>query len=183
MNLKQWLTAQFPQFFPEDPETVILENKLCHFYRELRKQEDTILPRLPQDFDERLLRILSATPLDPKPNSSFAPFALWENRKVQYSLSFALAACVVFVLSSRMGQTEDPANGTAGVVLDSNSNYLSEPSSIRLTATDEKQILVDHLKAAPNAVYSLRELEVYYRNSGREQAAEELRFLIDSIER
>lgn len=184
MNLKNWLRAQYPSLFSDEPETVVLENKICNLFQEVRKKEETILPRMSADFDKRLLNLLEAVPLDKQQSIGLREYLReWmENRSVQYSLSAIMVVSLVFVVFGRYNQQTNIVSDSAGVVIEENTSYLNEPTSIDLSESYQKRVLVDRLKSAPNSVYGLRELELYYEKTGRGQAASEIRYLINSIE-
>ncbi|TGM53859.1 hypothetical protein EHQ91_02355 [Leptospira biflexa] len=184
MNLKDWFRAQYPGLFPEDTDSVVLENKICSFFQHMKEKEDTILPRMSKDFDVRLLNLLESVSIDqPTAKSSFSLRDLLENRTVQYSFSAVMAVSLVFVLMNRtQSETTFTKNDSAGVVIEQN-NYQYEPTSIDLSESYQKRVLLDHLRSAPGSVYGLRELELYYEKTGRDAAAEELHLLIESVER
>lgn len=185
MNLKDWFRAQYPGLFPEDTDSVVLENKICSLFQHMREKEDTILPRMSKDFDVRLLNLLESVSIDrpTEKNSFFSLRDLIENRTVQYSFSAVMAVSLVFVLMNRsQSETSFTKNDSAGVVIEQN-NYQYEPTSIDLSESYQKRVLLDHLRSAPGSVYGLRELELYYEKIGRDAAAEELHLLIESVER
>ncbi|TGK78614.1 hypothetical protein EHQ24_18735 [Leptospira noumeaensis] len=186
MSLKDWFRSQYPGLFPEETDNVVLENKICSLFQRVKEKEDTILPRMSKDFDTRLFNLLESVTID-KPNQkiSFTFRDLVENRTVQYSFSAVMALSLVFVLATRNSQeptTLAGTNDTAGVVIEQN-NYQYEPTSLDLNESYQKRMLLDRLRSAPGSVYGLRELELYYEKTGRESSADELRLLIESIER
>ncbi|TGL90983.1 hypothetical protein EHQ68_01430 [Leptospira congkakensis] len=185
MNLKDWFRSQYPALFPEETDNVVLENKICSLFQRVKEKEDTILPRMSKDFDTRLFNLLESVTID-KPNQkiSFTFRDLIENRTVQYSFSAVMALSLVFILVSRSSQEPTLAGNqdTAGVVIEQN-NYQYEPTSLDLNESYQKRVLLDRLRSAPGAVYGLRELELYYEKTGRESSADELRLLIESVER
>ncbi|MDF3819189.1 hypothetical protein P3G55_04730 [Leptospira sp. 96542] len=184
MNLRNWLRAQYPYLFTDEPESVILENKICNLFQEVRKKEETILPRMSNDFDTRLLNVLQSTPIEAKNLPVSATLREWfENRSVQYSFSAVMALSLVFVLVGRMNQDQTPVSDSAGVVIEQNTSYMNEPASIDMSENYQKRMLVDHLRSNPDALGGLKELETYYTRTGRESAAEEIHFLIESVER
>lgn len=184
MNLKNWLRAQYPSLFHDETETVVLENKICTLFQEVRKKEETLLPRMNSDFETRLLNVLQSVPLDKPQSASYLEILRdWsENKSIQYSLSAAMAVSLVFVVFGRYNPQSSSVSESAGVVIEENTSYLNEPTSVDLSETYQKRILVDRLKSAPNSVYGLRELQGYYEKTGRGQAAEEIRYLINSVE-
>ncbi|XDD55940.1 hypothetical protein AB3N62_10685 [Leptospira sp. WS4.C2] len=184
MNLKDWFRSQYPGLFPEETDNVVLENKICSLFQHVKVKEDTILPRMSKDFDTRLLNLLESVSFDkPSQKISLTFRDLIENRTVQYSFSAVMALSLVFVLVSRTSQEQTfSGNDSAGVVIEQN-NYQNEPTSIDLGESYQKRELLDHLRSAPGAVYGLRELELYYEKTGRDSAADELRLLIESVER
>ncbi|PJZ86625.1 LIMLP_12425 family protein [Leptospira harrisiae] len=185
MSLKDWFRSQYPGLFTDETDNVVLENKICSLFQHVKEKEDTILPRMSEDFDTRLFNLLESVTID-KPNQkiSFTFRDLVENRTVQYSFSAVMALSLVFVLATRNSQEPTLAgnNDSAGVVIEQN-NYQYEPTSLDLNESYQKRVLLDRLRSAPGAVYGLRELELYYEKTGRESSADELRLLIESVEK
>ncbi|GBF49644.1 hypothetical protein LPTSP4_11600 [Leptospira ryugenii] len=181
MKLSTWLRIRYPQFFTESKESVVLDNCLCSSFREKRQKEETILPRMSQDFDTRLLALLREEKIAPIDEQISFVRRWLENRNLQYSVSFAMVLTLALVLVSRYSSQESRLPDTAGVVLE-NSSYLNEPTSMELSDSHHKRVFVDSLKRDPASIQGLKGLEVYYQKTGRGSAAEEVRLLIESAE-
>jgi hypothetical protein len=150
-------------------------------FSEKRKKEETILPRMSDDFDKRLMNLLQNEKLEQSPDTFSSLRNLFENRNLQYSFSAVLVVTLTFVMVSRYNKGESTITESAGVVLE-NSSYLNEPASIDLSENRERKTLIDHIKSEPGSVKGLRELEQYYQKTGRGSAAEEVHFLIEQAE-
>ncbi len=181
MNIRTWLQARYPQLFTESRETVIVENCLCSMFSEKRKKEETILPRMSEDFDKRLLNLLQNEKLEQSPETYSSLRNLFENRNLQYSFSAVLLVTLTFVTLTRMGKNESTIPESAGVILE-NSSYLNEPASIDLSENYQRKVLIDHIRKEPTSIEGLRELELYYQKTGRGSAADEVHYLINEAE-
>ncbi|TGN20186.1 LIMLP_12425 family protein [Leptospira idonii] len=183
MNIRNWLRAQYPHLFPDEKESVVLESRLCNLFSEVRKKEDTIMPRMSNDFDTRLANLLQNEKLEPLSSPSYSALRnILENKRFQYSFSAAMLVSLVFVMVSRYSPGESNSLDSAGVVLD-NTSYLNEPTSIDFSNRDQTKVLVDRLKNEPASIHGLKELEAYYSQTGRGNVAEEIHYLIEAAER
>jgi len=150
-------------------------------FSEKKKKEETILPRMSDDFDKRLMILLQNEKIE-QPAETFSTLRnLFENRNLQYSFSAVLVITLAFVTVSRLNKNESTLNESAGVVLE-NTSYLNEPASIDLSENYQRKILIDHIKKEPGSIGGLRELELYYQKTGRGSAADEVHFLINEAE-
>lgn len=180
MNIRNWLRAQYPHIFSDEKESVVLESHLCNLFTELRKKEETIMPRMSSDFDTRLANLLQSERIEsPSANRFLFIKNVLENRNLQYSFSTVMLLSLVIVFASRYSSTETKLNDSAGVVID-NTSYLNEPTSIDLSAGSQKQEFINRLKTEPTSISGLKELETYYLNTGRGSAAEEIHYLIEA---
>jgi hypothetical protein len=181
MNIKNWLNARYPHLFTESKETVVIENCLCSLFSEKRKKEEKVLPHLSGDFDTRLMNLLQNEKIEQSTESYSILRNIFENRNLQYSLSAVMVVTLTFVMVSRYNKNESTLNESAGVVLE-NTSYLDAPTSIDLSENYQRKMLVDKIKSEPASLMGLRELEEYYKKTGRAGAAEEIHFLIESAE-
>ena len=181
MNIITWLQARYPELFSESKENVKLENSICCMFSEKRKKEETIMPRLSEDFDKRLFNLLQNEKITPSSERESILRNLFENRNIQYSFSAVMILSLTFVMVSRYSKNESTLPESAGVVLE-NSSYLNEPTSIDLSESYQRKILVDHIRKEPASIQGLKELETYYHKTGRESAADEVHFLINAAE-
>jgi hypothetical protein len=181
MNITTWLQVRYPQLFTESKESVVLDHCLCNVFSEKRKKVETILPRMSEDFDKRLLNLLENEKIENVESSYSVVRSLFDNRKLQYSFSAVMVLTLTFVMVGKVNKSETRINESAGVILE-NSSYLNEPTSIDLSENYQKKILVDHIKNDPASIYGLKELELYYQKTGRGSAAEEVHYLINAAE-
>ncbi|TGL58165.1 hypothetical protein EHQ58_12355 [Leptospira ognonensis] len=181
MNIATWLRARYPQLFTESHESVVVENCLCSMFSEKRKKEETILPRMSDDFDTRLMNLLQNEKIEQAPETFSTLRNLVENRNLQYSFSAVLVITLAFVSVSRLNKNESSLQESAGVVLE-NTSYLNEPASIDLSDNYQRKALIDHIKKEPGSIGGLRELELYYEKTGRGTAAKEIHYLIGEAE-
>lgn len=166
----------------ETPEDIVLDHKLVDLYSQLRYWEEKNLPSLSSQFESRVLEHLKNVSFEePTWREKFIPNFL-ENRPVQYGLSFAMATLLAVVLISRSQPvvSETMAEST-GVVID-NTSYLDRPSSVEYADSFHRRVFLDSIKGQVQSTDVLSKLEDYFRATGKNAVASEIRFFIDEVD-
>lgn len=165
----------------ESPEDIVLDHKLVDLYSQLRNWEEKNFPRLSNQFESRVLEHLkNANFEEPTWKEKFLPSFL-ENRPVQYGLSFAMATLLAVVLISRsqVAVSETMAEST-GVIID-NTSYLDRPSSVEYADSFHRRVFLDSIRGEAQSSDVLSKLENYFRATGKNAVASEIRFIIDEV--
>jgi hypothetical protein len=165
----------------ETPEDIALDHKLVDLFSRLRCWEEKNSPCLSNRFESRVLEHLKEISMEePSWREKFIPSFI-ENRPVQYGLSFAMATLLAVVLISRgQGTVSESIAESTGVIID-NTSYLDRPSSVEYADSFHRRVFLDSIREDANSSDVLRKLEAYYRATGKNGVASEIRFFIDEV--
>lgn len=167
----------------ESREDLLLEHKLVDLYSHLREWEEENAPRMSVGFEERVMEHLREIEIDsPTWKDKIIPRFL-ENRPVQYGLTIAMASilAVVMITRSQSNQTEVMMD-TASVIIN-NTSYLDRPSSVEYADSFHRRVLIDSIRQETQSVDVLTKLETYYRATGKNAVASEIRYFIEEVNR
>lgn len=165
------------QITPESKENAILEARLYESFSELKSLESK-LNSLSSHFQPRFQAQLDAISQDPAKASS-ALLDLVQGRKIQYSLTFVLLFALGFVGFSRSGNNPSLESDSAGVV--SQGQFVPDTNtSFEMSDSFKRKEVIDSLRRNPETVHSFQDLEEYYSETGRINAAKEIHSLIEA---
>jgi len=176
LNLIHWLKLRLDQEREHCHRKI--EYCLIRTFSELKKKDMASI-HISENFNDRLFQKLLQLET---PKESFTDRILNQfvyNRTANYAFAGAMACIIAGIIIYNSDINQNTTDSTS--VVQTNSFFTDSPSSQNFVTGDEENNLLDELKTNPDEVLFLQKLEKYYKASGKESTANDVRILINQI--
>ena len=174
LNLIQWLKLQLDREKEHCHRKI--EFCLIRTFSEIKKWSSREV-HLPSNFDQKLMQRLTSLEEEQESLRDKILGQLLYNKRINYAIAGGLAVVLSVVILQNSDYTSVGKDSAS--VVTGNTRFVDKPSSQNYLTNSEESLFINEVKRNPENILLLEKVERYYQKSGKEQAASEIREIIN----